>query len=465
MTTMFERLCRALAAAAFLLLAAPAPNAAESDSTPDGALEQVRALFAAQRFDEALTVLRPLATRSPVSADVLFQLGLAAMEAARRRPAEAEAEREALLDEAIAALHAILVNRPDLVRVRLELARAFFLKAEDSRAREHFGRVLAGEVPDTVKANVQSFLAQIRARRRWSAYLGATIAPDSNISGASDVETIFINIGGVDLPFDRNEADLETSGVGVQVWTGGEYQYPIGNRLRLRAGVDARRREHAGGRFDDTSLSVHLGPRWLIDRRTEVSLLGNARRRWAAGAIDHDAGGARLQAWRRLTPRVSANVRGSWERRLYRERDYLDGPVTDVSLGGTWTISPLLRANVSFGLGRERPDSVRHRNDSRRLRAGLSAILPRGFNVSASTQLRWTDYEGSFNTFTQDQPLREDLTRTLSLSVFKRDFTLFGFAPQLVVTHEERTSTAQVGSSRIYDYNRTRAEMRLVHQF
>ena len=464
MTTILKRLCHALAVAAFLILVAPASNAAEDAPSPDAEVAKAQALVDAGRFGEALAVLRPLTTGREISADVVFLIGLAAIEASRHS-AKTEEEREALLGEAIAALRAMLVQRPNLVRVRLELARAFFYKGDDSLARDHFERVLASDVPDAVKTNVQGFLARIRARRRWTAYLGASIAPDSNISGASDVETIFINVGGVDLPFNRNEGDLEASGVGVQVWTGGEYQYPIGNRLRLRAGVEAARREYAGGRFDETNLAVHLGPRWLIDQRTEVSLLGNLSRRWYAGEINYDAGGARVQARRRLTPRISANVRGSWERRLYRERDFLDGPVTDVSLGGTWTINPLLRANASFGLGRERPDSVRQRNDSRRLRVGLSAILPRGFNVSASTQLRWTDYEGSFNSFTQDRPLREDLTRTLSLSVFKRDFTIFGFAPQLVVTHEERTSTARVSTSQIYDYNRTRAEMRFVHQF
>ena len=61
-----------------------------------------------------------------------------------------------------------------------------------------------------------------------------SIAPDSNITSASDEETIFIDLGGVDLPFERNPAEVETSGVGVRIWTGGEYQHPLGNRLRRR---------------------------------------------------------------------------------------------------------------------------------------------------------------------------------------------------------------------------------------
>ena len=132
------------------------------------------------------------------------------------------------------------------------------------------------------------------------------------------------------------------------------------------------------------NVGVHLGPRWLIDRRTEASLLGTLSRRWYAGEINFDAAGVRLEARRRLFARVFGSARASWAHRSYRETENLDGPVTDLSLSGTWTITPVLRANALIGYGRERPESVSRRNDSRRIRAGLSAILPRGFNVSVS---------------------------------------------------------------------------------
>ena len=471
MTTIPARLCRALAMAAFLLLAVQAPNAAEDAAAPDAdlaqALEdapapdadlaQAQALFDEGRFDEALAVLRPLTTERRVHADVVFLLGLAAIEASRKSGLD-DAAREALLDEAIAALHEMLVERPDLVRVRLELARAFFYKGEDGLARDHFERVLAGDVPPAVANNVRTFLLRIRARRRWTAYLGASVSPDSNIGSTSDDEIIYI----LGLPFRRdNPEELTTSGVGVAIWTGGEYEHPLGPRRRLRAGADLTRREYAGSEFDETSLSLHLGPRLLIDGRTQASVLATARRRWYADAIDYDAAGARVEARRRLAARVSANVRGSWEHRNHRERDSQDGHVADVSLGATWTITPILRVNASMGYGRERPDSESYRNRSLRVRAGLSAILPRGFNASASAQFRETDYEGNWSLYTgsPDVP-REDRTRTLSLSVHKRDFTLYGFAPELAVVHEERESN--VG---IHNYNRTRGELRFVRQF
>lgn len=87
------------------------------------------------------------------SSPVLFLTDFAAMRAAER-PGRAEESRGVLLDEAIAAFRAILVECPGLVRVRLELARAFFLKREDSLAREHFEPVLAGRPRPAVDTHI-----------------------------------------------------------------------------------------------------------------------------------------------------------------------------------------------------------------------------------------------------------------------------------------------------------------------
>ena len=456
MMTTLECLCRALAVVAFLLAAAPASIAVEEVPSSDAGVAEARRLIARGRFDEALAVLRPLTQGDRIHAEVVFLVGLAAIEASRHTPEEAD--REALLDEAIAALHALLTAQPNLVRVRLELARAFFYKEEDSLARRHFGRVLAGDVPDAVKANVQNFLTQIRVRRRWTAYVGASLVPDSNIGGASDDETILIEVFGLELPFTRDPEDLPTSGVGASVWAGGGYDYPLRNWLRLRTGVDIAHKEHTGRRFDDTHLAVHAGPRWLIDQRTELSVLADASRRWAGGSIEHDAAGARIEARRRLTNRATASVHGSWLDRDYRGGRSQDGPAVDLSLNGTFRVSPTVEFTSAIGHSEQRTQSPSLRNNSRRLRAGLNVALPRGFSIGASAQVRWTDYP-EWQFFGVSSP-REDRTRSLRLSFHKRDFTLYGFSPQLVVTHERRDSTAQA-----LDSVGTRGELRLVRQF
>ena len=190
----------ALLVAAVLFLAGPAagqrppssPTAGQSAAVEIG---KARALMGQRRYLEALAVLQPLAKRRPVPANVLFLIGRAVIEASQQPRTSAKA-RDALLDAAVTALRKMLVAQPGLVRARLELARAFFLKGEDGLAREHFERVLAGNPPAAVALNVNRFLAEIRTRKRWSVRVGAALAPDSNISSRSGERTILI-----DTPF------------------------------------------------------------------------------------------------------------------------------------------------------------------------------------------------------------------------------------------------------------------------
>ena len=305
-----------------LVLALPAWGAEENQArSPALSLPQigtaervdVQSLIGQGRFEEAIVALRPLLGQEPVDGNVLFLYGLASLEASQR-PDRTDEEREILLNEAIAAFHTMLVELiPGLVRVRLELARAFYLKGEDDLARSHFEAVLAGGVPDEVAANVNLFLDEIRSRGRWSFNVGFALAPDTNIGSGSDERTIYI----YGLPFQRDAEELTTSGVGIVLWGGAEYQYPLGDTTRLRAGGDLWRREHSGSQFDDTFVSVHLGPRLLLDESTEASVLGTASQRWTGTVKDHHALGGRIEAARRINRAVTVNGRLSWQERHY----------------------------------------------------------------------------------------------------------------------------------------------------
>ena len=108
---------------------APAMAQGTEHLSSDPLVAGARALLELERFDEALYVLRNLPADHPDRTDIRFLIGLAAIGAAERT--SDVAVRIDLLDEAIAALRAILVEAPQIVRVRLELARAFFLKEDD----------------------------------------------------------------------------------------------------------------------------------------------------------------------------------------------------------------------------------------------------------------------------------------------------------------------------------------------
>ena len=469
-------ICRAALLAACLTLALPAladehesePQAAPeaADAVADEAaapeaprpatLADVRALIDAGRFGEALVILSPMVQDDAVDANVAFLYGLAAAGTAQQRPDLPAETREALLSQAIAAFRAMLIEDPRLLRVRLELARAFYLLGEDDLARRHFEIVLAANPPGPVVANVRNFLASIESRRRWRFNAGAALAPDSNIGGSSEERTIYI----FNLPFQRDVEELTTSGIGVSLWGGAEYHYPVFDDLRIRAGAQFARREYERSVFDQLFVGTHLGPRWLVDRDTDLSLLGSARQRWVGTAPDDRELGVRLEVGHRVNRLVTVSGQASWHGRRYRTRTHLDGPVMDVALRAAWVVDPTVRLEFSGGYGRERPKLLRQRSRTRWLGTDVSVILPLGFTVGAGAEVRWADYKPGWFPFVQDGGARRDRTTSFRASVHHRGFTVFGFSPELVVVNEERETNAQA-----HDFQRTRGELRFVQQF
>ncbi len=463
----FAPLLRIFAAASCLLLALPAWGASDASPPPSpsaadtsAAVAEARTLVDAGRFMDAVTILGPLVQGKVIHADALFLYGMAATGASQQSGVPDET-REALLDQAIGAFHAMLVEAPGLVRVRLELGRAFFLKGEDTLARRHFEQVLAGRPPPAVAANVARFLRTMRARRRWQARFGFAVAPDSNLNTASDTRTIFLDVFGQRLPFTLDDDSSRKSGIGVSVWGGGEYQYPLASRWRLRAGANASVRDYKGGRFDRHLLAAHLGPRRLIDARTEASLLATVERQWTAGVPETDRFGLRLEAEHRLTPRLSLSGRASAARRNCRDCNWLDGPVGDVSLSANWAALPILRVGGNAGWNWARADAEHWRSDGPQAGLGATLALPAGFTLGLRASMQRTEYQGNgFAHRTIDRKPREDETRTLSLSVHNRAVTVLGFSPRLSLIREERDTNAQA-----LDYKRNRAELSFVQQF
>ena len=315
--------------------------ASESDA---GRIAQADALIKSGRFNEALVLLRPFVKRGATNKKVLFLIGLASSQASQQRGVTEE-DRETLLDAAIAAFRSILIHEPSLVRVRLELALAFFRKQEDGLAREHFERVLAGEPPAPVVENVTRFLRVMRARKRWSGYFGFSLAPDTNINAASDAEFIYIN----NLPFRRGAVGRASTGIGIVGWGGGEYQYPLAERWRLRSGLNVNHREYKGNRWDQTFLAGYVGPRWLITRDTEVSLLATASQRWWGGSSLNYDYGARLEVRHRVFAGLRLNARAQWSNRKFQQQTFLEGPLMVFSLDARYVLFPTVGVNALVG--------------------------------------------------------------------------------------------------------------------
>ena len=149
---------------------------------------------------------------------------------------------------------------------------------------------------------------------------------------------------------------------------------------------------------------------WLVGRNTEVSLLTNVRKNWVGASLYSSDIGAKLQVGHQLTRRINFTGQAYWQRSKFRTNKFLDGPLRDFSLYGNWLITPTVRAEAAAGYARERPKDPLYHNASRWGRIGVSVILPRGFTLGASYELRRKQYKGGSIFATLDGLSRRDRT-------------------------------------------------------
>ena len=97
--------------------------------------------------------------------------------------------------KAAARFETILALRPGLTRVRLDLARAYYLAGLDDKARYHFSSALGDALPSSIEATVEGFLRRIDARKRWSVSVSAAALPETKRP-----EREFVLIGGGAVP-------------------------------------------------------------------------------------------------------------------------------------------------------------------------------------------------------------------------------------------------------------------------
>ena len=164
---------------------------------------------------------------------------------------------------AIARFRAMLARNPNLPRVRLDLAFAYFQAGQDRRAAYHFRLALGDkDLPPVVRARALAFLDRIRRRKSWSITGSLALAPDTNINAATSARRVAL----FGLPAQLSEDARQTSGVGVSANILGGYEGRISEALRFRTAAGLRTRTYEADEFNERLLSLRAGPRFLFSK-------------------------------------------------------------------------------------------------------------------------------------------------------------------------------------------------------
>ncbi len=341
-------------------------------------LRQVSILIRQGRLEEAEGLLGYVLTLPEADAiAIIFQHGMLSL---------ARGEYQ----QAVKSFGAILRERPELSRVRLELARSFFLQGgvRDGAARRQFQRVLDANPPPEVVRNIEYFLAAIRQRRRWDLGFSFSLIPDSNINQAPTNRTVII--GG--LPFTLSEDARRRGGVGAQLGLRGSRRWVLAERIRLAVAGNLLRREYSSGAYDDMSLGLHLGPRFLYSKGEAGATLFT-RRRFYGGDPYSRTWGLRLEGDRLASPRRRRGARLEFSRLRHDKNDSRDGPIYEAGLWWRFAHDALSFSALRCGYQRQAPREHHRRNHSLHLEADYYHNYPGGYLLSVGTQLRATHFK------------------------------------------------------------------------
>ena len=350
--------------------------------------------------------------------------------------------RLGLPEQAVQRFEAILAMRSDLPRVRLELARAYYLAGLEDRAREHFRSSLAHDLPSTVDAAVEGFLRRIDARRRWSVSLSGAMLPETK---RPQRDTVLIGA----VPFRLDEQARSGSGRGVLLAGGVSYSRPALGDLRGVLASSAAAKVYERSSWNEVTATGELGLAYPFDRGTASGGV-RATRLWTGGDPERRSLGPWVRARWRASTSTRLDVFVSADRRRHDSTHGRDGWRIAVTprLAHAFDGQTSLQVEPTFEAVSANVDHF----GSRLIGVGatLSRVFERGISVSlsASTQVRrYAAPDPLFGTS------RIDRTRRVAFRVLHDSWRIGGFAPYVGYSLERTRSSIPVHTHRVQGVN------------
>jgi hypothetical protein len=362
---------------------------------------------------------------------------------ARFRLALMLADKMHKVREGAELLREILDEKPNIARVRVELARMQAELGHRAAARRELRAAEAIGLPPEVERMVRFFAASLSARKPYGASFEVALAPDTNINRATRSETLGTIIGDFNLSDDARAQ----SGVGLtmqgQLW--GRLGMARNVDLLARASGSANLYRH--GEFNDDSVALQVGPQ-VASGADQVNLSVLTVWRWYGQKPYTFSWGADGTFQHPLGKRTGLRLEGSVVRSDDKLNDLRDA--TRYALAAT-----LERAfGARFGGGltangqREDARDAGYSTTS----GGLSGYLFRELGKTTVVA------NGGFSHLEADKRLflyprrRIDNRLTAGLSGTFRALKVHGFAPIVKLAYERNFSTVE-----LYDYRRIAA--------
>lgn len=353
--------------------------------------------------------------------------------------------------EAAETFRRLLDEKPDAVRVRLELARVLAAMDDTAGARKAVRQAQAAGLPPEVAATVDQFANALRSRKRYGGSLQLALAPDSNINRATSAKTLDTVIA----PLTLDEEAQARSGLGAKVGGQAYARQFLRPGVNLLAQASVSASLYRQDQFNDISASVLAGPEIQAGAQRWRPAIG-VTRRFYGRTLYASTSTARVDWMRPLGPRTQLDAQASLSSASYRLNHLQDGEIGDLGASVQHAFNPRTGGSLSLAAARQTARDKGYATTS----GGVSALIWRDIGsqtLFASIGVNALRADARLFPFTAARD--EQLYRVMAGATF-RGLTVRSFAPAVRVTHETNRSTVS-----LYDYSRTSVELGIERAF
>lgn len=353
--------------------------------------------------------------------------------------------------DAAVLLRRILDEKPDVARVRVELARVQAMMGNFSEAQRELRAAEAAGLPPEVESLVRFFANALSAQKRFGGGVEAGFAPTTNVNRATSSDTLGTVIG----DFVLDEDAQAQSGIGLSLKGQAYYRLPISRTADILLRASGSADVYEKSRFNDYAFSIQAGPQWRsgADR---FSLSAALSWRWYGGNPYTFTYGLSGNWQHPLGKRTQLRVDGTVLAEDNRRNDLEQGNRYTLAVGIDHALTARMGGGFQIHGSRDNAKDPGYANTS----VGLNTYLYRELGrTSAVLNLGYRRLEADERLFLYPER-RTDNNVNASVSGTFRALTFWTFAPLVRVGYERNWSTIE-----IYDFDRVYAEFGLVAAF
>lgn len=414
--------------------------------TPEQLLAKAEALIHEKNYQAALPLVDALGQVPELRMQQRFLAGYIAIETGD-------------VKGAIKKFRTILDENPGQTRVRLELARAYLLTGKEASADYHFRLAQNDEnLPDEIAKTIRNTRSILRDQRIWRFSFDFGFAPDTNINGATDAESIDINFGPIKLPLQLDDNARERSGIGQTAGFSGGIRVKANDRLALLFDADSKIVNYAGKAADDIVIQVAAGPELRVARYSSISLQAVGLQRWYGGSLATREYGGRFGYQQALSEGQRLGV----ELDARRTESQISASYSGWQLGANATYEHLvgksLIASASVFARRDLLNADGFSSFNYGVNLGLGGELPMGLNAGVAASVSRSAFDAPLLLYSTEK--RQDWRGFARAYMGSRKIKFLGFSPSVDYVYSRVDSNYD-----LYEMSRHRVNFKFARYF